>query len=150
MQTIARDVRFAFRSIRRNPGFATATMLVLGIGIGAISLMFSTYNTVVLRPLPYPNPDRLVWVWETTPSMGQNSISYDDYVDYRDGTDAFESMGAWDLFSQGWLLTGDREARSVSGSIVSANLFATLGGAPVLGNLIVDRLYALVAPRALA
>lgn len=134
MQDIARDVRFAIRSMGRSPGFAAATILVLGIGIGAISLMFSTYNTVVLRPLPYPAPDRLAWVWETVPNGRQNSISYDDYVDYRDGTDAFESMGAFYVFGQGWLLTGLGEAQSVSGSVVSANLFSTLGIAPALGR----------------
>jgi putative ABC transport system permease protein len=130
----ARDVRFALRSMRRNPGFTTATLLVLGIGIGAISLMFSTYNTVVLQPLPFPEPDRLVWVWEIVPGGGQNTISYDDYVDYRDGTESLESLGAFGVFSQGWLLTGTGEAQAVTGSYVSANLFSTLGVEPSLGR----------------
>ena len=57
------DVRFAARSFLRAPGFAIAVVLVLGIGVGAVSLMFSTFNSVVLRPLPFEEPDRLVWVW---------------------------------------------------------------------------------------
>jgi putative ABC transport system permease protein len=134
MNDIARDVRFTLRSLRRNPGFAAVTVLVLGIGVGAISLMFSTYNTVVLRPLPFPNPDRLIWVWATTPDMGRNSISYDDYVDYRDGTDAFQSLGAQGVFRQRWLLTGSDDPRQVMGYHVSANFFATLGVTPALGR----------------
>ena len=106
MNGFARDLRFALRSLRRNPGFATATVLVLGIGVGAISLMFSTYNTVFLRPLPFPHPEQLVWVWETTPSGSNNSLSYEDYVDFQRGVHAFGSMAAINVFSQGRLLTG--------------------------------------------
>jgi putative ABC transport system permease protein len=129
-----RDVRYTLRSLRRNPGFAAATILVLGIGVGAISLIFSTYNTVVLRPLPFPRPDELVWVWETTPSGSRNSLSYDDYVDFRDGADALASLAAVGVFSQGRLLTGSDGAQEVSGRDVSANLFATLGVSPALGR----------------
>jgi putative ABC transport system permease protein len=140
MHDIARDTRLTLRSFRRNPGFAAATMLVLGIGIGAVSLMFSTYNTVVLQPLPFPDPDRLVWIWSTLPGTSdipganRNSTSYDDYVDYRQSTDAFQSLGSVMVFNGRWLLTGKDQARQVTGFIVSANLFATLGVPPALGR----------------
>ena len=72
-------LRHIFRSLYRNPGYTIATVLVLGVGVGPVSLMFSTLNTVVLQPLPYPRPDRLVWLWSLTPSGNQNSTSFDDY-----------------------------------------------------------------------
>jgi putative ABC transport system permease protein len=134
MGDFSRDVRLALRSFRRSPGFAAATILVLGIGIGAISLMFSTYNTVVLRPLPYPAPDRLIWIWATAPSGSRNSLSYDDYTDYRDGAEAFQSLGAVGVFSQRRLLTSTGDPEQVTGYDVSASLFPTLGIAPALGR----------------
>jgi predicted permease len=134
MFDLGRDVSFTLRSLRRNPGFAAATILVLGIGIGAISLMFSTYNAVVLRPLPYPAPSQLVWVWATSPRGGRNSLSYDDYVDYESDVPAFSSLGSYMLFSDRRLLSGTGESQQVTGSIVSASFFSTLGVSPVLGR----------------
>lgn len=134
MHDIARDVWLGIRSARRNPGFAIATILVLGIGIGAISLMFSTYNTVVLQPLPFPEADRLVWVWETSPGGSRNSLSYDDYVDLQKGAPAFQSLGALPVFSQRRLLIGAGDPRQVVGANVSASLFGTLGVGPELGR----------------
>jgi putative ABC transport system permease protein len=128
------DVRFAFRSFRRNPGFAAATVTILGIGIGAVSLMFSTFNAAVLRPLPFPEPDRLVWVWSNSERVTRNSISYLDFVDYRDGTDAFESLGAFTVFNQTRFVTGSGAGLRVTAGRVSANLFATLGVPPQLGR----------------
>jgi predicted permease len=138
MNGFARDLRFALRSLRRNPGFAVATVLVLGIGVGAISLMFSTYNTVFLRPLPYPHPERLVWVWETTPSGSRNSLSYEDYLDFQGGVHAFRSMAAVHVFGQGRLLTGRDGAQELRSRAVSASLFPTLGVLPALGRSFVD------------
>ena len=129
------DIRFASRSFRRSPGFAIAAVLVLGIGIGAVSLMFSTFNTVVLQPLPFAEPDRLVWVWGMSQRLPQNTISYSDYVDYRDGTDAFELLGASMLFWRTRVITGGDEAERVITYPVSANLFTALGIAPEIGRV---------------
>jgi len=128
------DVRFATRSLRRSPGFAIAAVLVIGIGIGAISLMFSTINTVLLQPLPFEEPDRLVWVWGSTERIPQNTISYPDYVDYRDGAPAFESLAASSLFQRTRVLTGSEGAERVVTYFVSANLFTTLGIPPEVGR----------------
>jgi len=128
------DLRFALRSSRRGPGFAVAAVMILGIGIGAVSLMFSTFNVAVLQPLPFPEPDRLVWVWSNSEQVTQNSISYSDYVDYRDGTDAFESLGAFTVFNQTLFVTGTDEGERVTAGRVSANLFPTLGVPPQLGR----------------
>jgi hypothetical protein len=128
------DIRFAFRSFRRNPGFAMATVLVLGIGIGAVSLMFSTFNTVVLQPLPFEEPDRLVWVWAGREDGSRNSLSYLDYADYQKETHAWESLGAFGVFRRTRILTGDEAAQQVGIHHVSANLFSTLGMAPEIGR----------------
>lgn len=134
MDNFAKDLRFTFRSLRRAPGFLIATVLVLGIGIGAASLMFSTFDTVVLRPLPFDDPDALIWAWGMSESMPNNTISYDDYVDYRDGTDAFESLGASMVFRRTRVITGSEGAEQVMTYFVSANLFATLGIDPEIGR----------------
>lgn len=138
MQGLSQDVRFSLRSMRRHPGFAAAAILVLGMGIGAISLVFSTYVTAVLRPLPYPQPDRLVWISATTPSGGSNSLSYDDYRDYRAGCDAFQAMGVVEVFGDHRLLTGTGSPQQVTSRTVSASLFPALRVAPVLGRAFVD------------
>ncbi len=88
------DLRFAARSLQKRPGFALICVLVLGTGIGAVSAMFSTLNAVVLRPLPFEEPERLVWVWATNETMSANSVSAMDYYDYRDRSDSFESLAA--------------------------------------------------------
>jgi putative ABC transport system permease protein len=128
------DVRFAFRSFHRSPGFAIAAVLVLGIGIGAVSLMFSTFNTVVLQPLPFEEPDELVWFRSDGEGGSQNSIAYLDYVNYRDGTEAFESLATFRIFARTVILTGVDEAEQLFGQFVSANLFSTLGVSPTIGR----------------
>lgn len=127
------DTRFAARSLLRNPGFATAAVLVLGIGIGAVSLVFSAFNAVVLQPLPFERPDRLVWVWATSDQLPRNTMSYSDYADYRDGADAFLSLSA-SMFRRTRVLTGSDGAERVITYPVSANFFTTLGVDPVLGR----------------
>jgi putative ABC transport system permease protein len=129
-----KNVRHAVRSLLRNPGYTVATVLVLGIGVGAVSIMFSTFNTVVLQPLPFPSPNRLVWLWSVTPTGSDNSTSYLDYRDFRDGTHAFTSLATYMLFSQAQILTGGSEAERVNSYRVSANLMPTLGVAPARGR----------------
>ncbi len=131
---IGHDVRFAFRVLRRSPGFAVTSVLVLGLGIGSVSLMFSTFDTVVLQPLPFRNPDRLVWVWATSATVPQNSVSYLDFVDYRDGSDVFEALGAFAVFSRTAISTGDGAAEPLTVQYVSASLFGTLGVLPEIGR----------------
>jgi putative ABC transport system permease protein len=138
MRGLRQDVRFTLRSLRRNPGFAAAAILVLGMGIGAISLVFSTYVAAVLRPLPYPRPDRLVWVSATTSGGRQNSLSYDDYRDYRAGADALQELGVAEVFGDHRLLTGRGSPQQVTSYTVSASLFRTLQVTPALGRAFVD------------
>jgi len=123
----ARDLLYAGRTLRARPGFALISVLVLGIGIGAVTVMFSTLDSVVLRQLPYQDPDGLMWVWSTSPMGDVNSSSAVDYLDYRERNDTFESLAALLLFSPGRVVTGGDEPERVVTKMVSANFFSALG-----------------------
>jgi len=127
MSDLLQDIRFAFRSFRRSPGFTAATIAVLGLGIGAVSLMFSTFNTVVLQPLPLEDQEELVWLWIGNDDSPMNTVSYLDYADYRDGVDAFESLAAFMTFSPSAVLTGGDEAERVITTFISHEFFSVLG-----------------------
>jgi len=135
--TLVADVRYALRSFRKQPGFTAVAVLVMAIGIGAVTVMFSTLEAVVLRPLPYAEPDRLAWVWSLTPANQQNTVSAVDYFDYRDGLDPFESLAAYYALRANAVLTGDGEPERAPSTLVSHNFFATLAVQPALGRFFV-------------
>ncbi|UCD24824.1 MAG: ABC transporter permease, partial [Gemmatimonadota bacterium] len=134
MLDIWKDVRFACRIFLRTPGFTAASVLVLAIGIGAVTVMFSTLNSVALRPLPFEDPDRLVWAWGTNETRNSNSMSAPDYWDYREQATSFESFGAFLVFTPRAIITGESEPDRVFSTLVSHNLFSTLGVAPQIGR----------------
>ncbi len=128
------DARFALRSFRRGPGYVAATLTVLGLGIGGVTLVFSTLNSVVMRPLPFPEAERLVWFWGEREGATRNSISAENYRDYRARVHAFESVGAFLVFRPSAVVTGGDEPERVVTNVVSASLFPTLGVAPDHGR----------------
>jgi len=97
MDRLLHDLRFAFRTLRRNPAFAVITVLTLALGIGANTAIFSVVNGVLLRPLDYPQPDRLVFVTTRFPTQGfeQFWMSVPEFVEFRDNTQAFSSVGGY-------------------------------------------------------
>jgi predicted permease len=121
--TLWQDLRFGMRMLRRNPGFTIVTVLTLALGIGATTAIFSVVNAVLLRPLPYRAPDRLVLV---------PNVRGTDFLRWRDQSKAFESMAAFYFHTDD--LTGSGEPERLAVLYVSANLFATLGVAPALGR----------------
>ena len=123
MQTFWQDLRYGARMLMKQPGFTLVAVLTLALGIGANATIFSVVNAVLLRSLPYPDPDRLVIV---NPAKGG------DFLEWRDQAKAFEQIGAYDTDTVD--LIGSGEAERVSAGIVSADLFATLGATPVLGR----------------
>jgi len=135
MDTLWSDLRFALRSIHRRPGFSLVSILVLAIGIGAVTVMFSTLNAVLLRPLPFDKPDELVWCWATTEGRTSNSISAMDYFDYRERNDVFASLASQLIFRPGLVVTGAGEPERVRSTRVSANFFETLGIRPLHGRM---------------
>ncbi len=97
MDTLLQDIRFGWRLLRRTPGFTISAVLALALGIGATTAIFSVLDRVVLRPLPYPDPDRLTMVWEANDGKGlsHERISPVNFVDYRGLTQVFEDAAAW-------------------------------------------------------
>jgi putative ABC transport system permease protein len=125
MDKLLQDVRYAFRLWRRRPGFAFVAILTLALGIGANTAMFSIVNAVLLRPLPYPNADRLVSVYGQTTAFPRGLLSYDEYEEIRKQADTFESVALW--FPQSVNLTGVDEPQRLVGSFVTGSFFDVLG-----------------------
>lgn len=132
------DLRFAFRQLLKNPGFAAVAVLTLALGIGVNTAIFSVINGVLLKPLPYPDPERLVTLWERSPERGveQERVSGPNYLDWRAQNSVLEELAV----SPGW--TGAEEfnlvfrdgTTKVRASYTSASLFTTLGTKPLLGR----------------
>jgi predicted permease len=138
MGTLAQDVREAIRRIRRNPGFAAATIGVLAAGIGANTAIFSVVNAVLVRPLPFPEPHRIVSVPhvpppEIFPGHKTFSVSPANYFDWKAQNDAFESMSIYT--AGGVTLTGSGQPEPVRAAFVSADFFSVLAVRPLSGRL---------------
>jgi predicted permease len=134
IENILKDVRYAVRALRRNPGFTVAAVLTLGLGIGANTALFSVVNGVLLRPLPYAQPERLVALqnrWEG--NDGSSSISPAEYFDYLDQLTAFEQIGVSAPVTVS--LTGDGEPERLPAAAVSVGVLRGLGVAPVAGRV---------------
>jgi putative ABC transport system permease protein len=134
-ETLTQDLRYAIRGLRKSPGFTVASVLTLTVGIGANVAIFSVIEPTLLRPLPYPESDRLVLALGTEEGESwTQSVSAHDYVDLRDRSDAFASLGA--ISAWPWLssVTGGQEPVRLPVGWVSVNLFAGLGVEPILGR----------------
>jgi len=134
MGILLQDIRYGARMVIKNPGFTAVAVFTLALGIGANSAIFSVVNAVLLRPLPYKNPDRLVWVWENNLSKNIpiNPASPANLMDWRNENHVFENLSAWD--GQSFNLTGAGEPERILGAKVFANFFEVLGVQPVLGR----------------
>jgi predicted permease len=135
MRDLLHDLRFAVRSLIRAPSFALVVVLTLGLGIGANTAIFSVVDGVLLRPLPYGNPDRLVRVWENDRLRGtrQEWLSLPDYFDVLERNRVFQEMTTW--FRAQVTLTGpDNEPQRVTSATASHTLFPVLGVAPAMGR----------------
>ena len=128
------DLRDALQALVRRPGFSAVVTVTLGVGIGAVTVMFAALWGVVLRPLPFPEPERLVQVQAVTNRGTPNSLSALDYWDYCEGTPALGSAAAQFVFQPGVVITGGEEPERATASIVSGSLFETLGVPPARGR----------------
>ena len=126
------DLRYALRALGRAPGFTLAVVLTLALGIGANSAVFSVVHSVLLRPLPYTEPGRLVNIYGRYPDFGRTSTSLPDFQDLRSGTRSFEQIAG--RHGSAFVLTGEGEPERVTADRVTANFFSTLGVKPVLGR----------------
>ena len=131
---VVRDVQLAFRMLRKNPGFTAVVVLTLAMGIGATTSIFSVINAVLLRPLPYGQPESLIRLWETTPTGNQrNVVSPGNYVDWRARAKSFETIGAISG-AGGIALTDEGEPTQVNGVDITASVLATLRTGPAIGR----------------
>lgn len=131
---LRQDLRYGLRTLIKNPAFTIVAVIALTLGIGANSAIFSVVNTVLLRPLPYKDPDRLMMVWEDASKQGfpHNTPAPANFIDWRNQNQVFEGMAA--LHRQSYNLTGSGEPERIDGRRVSANLFELLGVQPLKGR----------------
>jgi putative ABC transport system permease protein len=127
------DLRFAFRQLRKSPGFTVIAVLTLALGIGANSAIFSVVNHVLLRPLPYPHPERLVYLNEVINGT-DTAIALPDYVDWRKDSKSFEHLGMSRLESRNLSGIPGREPERISVAYVTANFFNVIGLPPQIGR----------------
>src|SRR5215216_7665445 len=124
METLLQDIRYAIRVLLKSPGFTAVALLTLTLGIGANTAIFSVVNAVLLRPLPYEESERLVFLNEKSPVLDEMSISYPNFLDWRAHNQTFEKMGVYNRAS--YNLTGSGEAERIVTGQVSADLFSVL------------------------
>jgi putative ABC transport system permease protein len=137
MKTLWQDINYGVRTFLRSPGFTLIAIVTLALGIGINTAIFSVVNAVLLRPLPYEAPERLVLVGEVNPhaAINQVSIAPANFADYRDHSKSFQSLGLYRITARsGFNLAGDGPPERVVGATISASLFPTLGVSPKLGR----------------
>jgi hypothetical protein len=131
-EQFGQDLRYAARSLRRNPGFATVVVLTLALGIGANAAIFSVVHAVLLRGLPYAESDRVMRLLSTTGANFRGSTTAPDFLEWRDAAQSFDGMAGLIFNSRN--MVGGGEPQRVPGARVSANYFDVLGVSPVLGR----------------
>ena len=133
-ETLWQDLRHASRALRNSPGFTAVAILTLGLGIGANTAIFSVVEKVLLRPLPYPDPENLVQIWNTYPAFPQVEMSPGDFQDFTQQAHSFSAMAAYINLPQGFNLTGDGEPERLEGRYATSGFFPLLGIHPVAGR----------------
>ena len=131
------DVRYALRMLLKRPAFTVTVVLTLALGIGANTTIFSAIDAVLLNPLPYKDPDRLMVVWETNKQLGpelwdRNEATIGNFLDWRSRNHVFEQMGS--LFYTDMNLSGSGEPQRIKSCVVTTNFFQVLGVQPMLGR----------------
>ncbi len=137
MESVVQDIRYGFRFLKNNPLYSLAIVLTLAVGIGANSGIFSIVNAVLLRPLPFKEPERIVLVWESFPKLGFDQVpaSAPNYFDWKEQNRSFEDLAAaFNMPEYGFNLSIGGEAIRVPGGKASANLLSVLGLNPILGR----------------
>jgi putative ABC transport system permease protein len=134
MLTLLKDLRYSLRTLRKAPGFTVVALLVLALGIGANTAIFSVVNSLVLRPLPYPAADRLALIWETDLKDGiqREGPSGPNFLDWREQSRSFDEMALLEVGTG--TVTGEGEPEQVTGLRVTTNFLSMLGGRTILGR----------------
>jgi hypothetical protein len=135
METVLKDIRYGIRSLLKNPGFAAIAVITLALGIGANTAIFSVVDAVLLRQLPYPEAERLVFLWSTMQSQGVpiSGSSMPDYREWRDHNHSFEGLAGF-YYGDFNLSTAGGAPESVQGAYITHNLFDVLKVSPESGR----------------
>lgn len=145
MTNLRQDIQFGFRMLLKSRGLAAIAIFALALGIGANTAIFSVVNTVLLRALPYPQPDQLVWFWESQPGLDQAPFSAADFLDYQAQNQSFQQVATVRRLS--FNLTGQGAAERIPGMVATPNVFSLLGVHPILGRDFVPEEGAFGSPR---
>src|SRR5208337_3197185 len=121
IESILQDLHFALRTLRKSPGFTAAAILTLALGIGANTAIFSVVYSVLLRPLPYPGGERLVWLGESTPKAPGISVTWINFQHWRAESDAFENLAGFE--NADLTMTGRGEAVLTHAGVVTSSFF---------------------------
>jgi putative ABC transport system permease protein len=141
------DLRHALRALRRNPSFTIVAMVTMALGIGSTTAIFSVVNSVLLRPLPFPEPERLATLWMAQPKnrVDRGVVSYPMFQDWKRQAKSFEHIGAWDGSSAQMTVAG--EPVEIPGAEVSPGFFEALGARPLLGRIFLPEEHWRSAPK---
>ncbi|HXQ70030.1 MAG TPA: ABC transporter permease [Pyrinomonadaceae bacterium] len=132
LESVVQDLRFTLRQLRKNPAFTVTATAMVALGIGASVAIFAFVDAALIKPLPYQNPSRLLFVTETTPDIPRAVLSYPDYLDWKNLNRVFDSM---DVYTQrGYVISTTGGVEMVDGARVSDGFFRTLGVGPLLGR----------------
>jgi putative ABC transport system permease protein len=132
MAALWQDMVFGLRMLTRSRGLTAVAILALALGIGANTAIFSIVNAVLVRPLPYPEPDRLVWFWESQPNLAQAPFAAGDFLDFQSQNQSFQQMTA--VHRVNFTMTGRGAAERLPGMVAMPNFLSVLGVQPILGR----------------
>ena len=134
LETLWRDLSYGARMLWQKPAYSATAVLTLALGIGANSAIFSVVNTVLLKPLPFDEPDRVMALGQQTTQnrAALSQFSFRNFADMREQSRSFDRLAAY--YNQNLTLTGDREAQLLRGTVVTADLFPLLGVSPAMGR----------------
>src|SRR5688572_6715238 len=136
MESLIKDIRYGIRSLARHPGFTTVAVLTLALGIGANTAIFSVVNAVLLRPLPFADPERIVSLWDTIPQLGWAPTSLPEFVDWKAQNQSFEQLAA---FQGGTIfLDAGGGTEEVRIGVVTPQMFSLFRVNPILGRTFTD------------
>jgi putative ABC transport system permease protein len=133
---LLKDIRYGIRSLARHPGFTTVALLTLALGIGANTAIFSVVNAVMLRPLPYDDPERIVWLWDTLPQLPTAPTSLPEFLDWKEQSRSFEHLAAFQGGNM-FLDAGDG-TEDVPVGLVTPQMFSLFKVNPILGRTFTD------------
>ena len=136
LTTLWQDLRYGARMLLKHPGVSAIAIITLALGIGANTAIFSIVDTVMLRPLPYRNPDRLVSLWENVPGHGRWRVTPANFLDWKKQNTVFEDVSAFGASTL--TLTGDGEPEQILGTRASSGFFNVIGVEPMLGRSFVQ------------